>query len=1042
MSNLRGSAPQSPVRDGVQATLERVRARGRRVRALETLLRALALLTGGALALFLLDNLLGLGAATREVLGGSLLGALALVLGRALLRRAPTQLETAILLERAEPGLDNRLVNAERLALDPATPPIVLELLRAEASPLLSRLDASVVFPLERLRPVLAAAGVALALFLGYAALAPARLANAFVRFALPLRFTPPLTRTTLAVEPGNVTVVEGASVLVRARTGGAIPDGARVRVGAAAQDMRFLGGDFVCEFKAVEAPFDYQVTAGDAESDVFHVSVLSPARLARIAVAYELPAYLGLPPRTEDPSSGNLAAVEGTHVTLRATTTKPVKTIRVVASDPMLPPLSAGGATWTFLLARSATYRLEWVDADGLEGKSPTYTIACRRDEPPAVKLVEPSRSLTLAASSELTTVVQASDDFGLAALELRAAIGSREPVPVAALDLPGSPREIKASRLLPVAALGARPGDAIGLFAVARDKKGQETTSNVVQLLLADDAKVREELQAELLGIAARLRKILEAERRLRDDTVAAQALASTLAKAQAAVLEALLQVHASWTNPELRHLAARARLAAAIRGPATDAVSQILKDRTAAAASQATLISELEAVIAELEGLAARLATGDLAKTLAQAADKSQRQEAKDLLAGLKDFLSEQRKAIEETQDLKPKAGEDFTDEQKKKLEAIKQTEEKWGKYLAEKATDLSKVPPQDFSNGEVVKDLLGASSEVKQAANSLAAQATEVAVAGENAGLELAKELVENIERWLANGPDSTKWVMEEPKGPADVPMANLPSALEDLVGDLLDKEDELAEKSQDVTNSLMDSMDKGVGWAASDGPESNGSAKGITGNQQPNSNEIAGRSGEGRSGKSSGQMVGDQAVGKGGKQTPTRVTPDAYEAGRVKDSSKDASGGSTGGGKVSGGNKEGLRGAAPPPIRDKMERLAEDQADIRNTAEKAKVALEKRGYVSTDLARAVEKMKAFEGQLHSGERANYGAAAKAIAEELGAVQRTVRDQLEVTRDPMRSGSRSAREELVSQSDEAIPAEFRDAVKEYYKALSEH
>ena len=53
--------------------------------------------------------------------------------------------------------------------------------------------------------------------------------------------------------------------------------------------------------------------------------------------------------------------------------------------------------------------------------------------------------------------------------------------------------------------------------------------------------------------------------------------------------------------------------------------------------------------------------------------------------------------------------------------------------------------------------------------------------------------------------------------------------------------------------EDVTSGLGDSMDKGVGWDAMDGPISDFSAKGVTGNQLPNSNEMGGRSGEGRSG---------------------------------------------------------------------------------------------------------------------------------------------------------------------------------------------
>ena len=121
-------------------------------------------------------------------------------------------------------------------------------------------------------------------------------------------------------------------------------------------------------------------------------------------------------------------------------------------------------------------------------------------------------------------------------------------------------------------------------------------------------------------------------------------------------------------------------------------------------------------------------------------------------------------------------------------------------------------------------------------------------------------------------------------------------------------------------SDDPSSTFMDSADKGAGWGADDGPISNMSAKGVTGNQLPNNMEIGGRSGEGRNGKSDGQMVGNTAVGKGGNETPTRMTATPFENGSVNDTSKDTRGGATGGGKLAGFGQEGLRGTPPPPPR--------------------------------------------------------------------------------------------------------------------------
>jgi len=186
--------------------------------------------------------------------------------------------------------------------------------------------------------------------------------------------------------------------------------------------------------------------------------------------------------------------------------------------------------------------------------------------------------------------------------------------------------------------------------------------------------------------------------------------------------------------------------------------------------------------------------------------------------------------------------------------------------------------------------------------------------------EQLGYERAEEITTNMEKWLPDTPDREKWSQEESANDADkeAPMAELPGELEDLIGELMEEEEDLFDEMEDASSSAMDSIDKGAGWDVADGPISNMSAKGATGNRLPNTSEIGGRAGEGRSGKSSGEFVGDEAVGKGGRKTPSRLTPDPYVKGQIKDHSKDAQGGATGGGKESGQGARGSKDRPPAP----------------------------------------------------------------------------------------------------------------------------
>ena len=79
-------------------------------------------------------------------------------------------------------------------------------------------------------------------------------------------------------------------------------------------------------------------------------------------------------------------------------------------------------------------------------------------------------------------------------------------------------------------------------------------------------------------------------------------------------------------------------------------------------------------------------------------------------------------------------------------------------------------------------------------------------------------------------------------------------------------------------------------------------------------------------------------MSEEAVGKGGRKTPTRLTPDPFVKGEVKDTSKDPVGGATGGGKISGYGGEGLQGPVPDRPQNPLARLASRQAQLRNKAE--------------------------------------------------------------------------------------------------------
>ncbi len=358
------------------------------------------------------------------------------------------------------------------------------------------------------------------------------------------------------------------------------------------------------------------------------------------------------------------------------------------------------------------------------------------------------------------------------------------------------------------------------------------------------------------------------------------------------------------------------------------------------------------------------------------------------------------------------------------------------------MADKHSDLSKLPTQDFSNPSLLEELVDVQTELKMAKDALTKKTAEIAVPLEQLGAEMAKEMTTNIEKWLPDTPDRERWKLEEPitDDMKEAPMAELPGELEDIVGKLMEDEEDLFDEMEDASSSWADSIDKGAGWDAMDGPISNNSARGVTGNRLPNTSEIAGRGGEGRQGKSSGEFVGDTAVGKGGRKTPSRRTPDPYVKGRVKDVSKDPVGGATGGGKESGAGGEGLHGPVPNrPARD-LGRLAARQAQLRNRAEGVDLRFQVLKYHHLDLKKTIAAMATVEGDLKAGRYRDALRRRDVLLDGLGQSRTLLSGESLVRRDQTPNLPAEIQKEILGSMREASPRGWEELNRHYFERLT--
>ena len=1051
--------------------------------------------------LLVLDNLLSLPAGLRlplAVAGAALsgVGFFKRVFRIATTRMAPER--TAVLLEHKYKIEDNVLINTFQFngrELNAAEKPFVAQT-AARCGSLLNRIKLEDLWEREDLIRWGAGAGIVLVLWIGYVAIFPKHAFNAVGRYIVPLADRPPVASVDLSVRPGtDVTVVEGDQLEVvvdvksHKREMGIpllvwkerVPSVEAVKSGGEAVPLFAApGGDkgkYTYTFADVRRSFAFRVFADDAYSRSVHVQVKPLPRIKESFFRLTLPDYIGIGAITNPGPPASISGLAGSKLetVLVLDTAIEGGYLREAYRTNQFKP---NGSRWSVstVITNSGEYEVIMTGAGLAKSVSLARgAIRMDADQAPEVDFVTDDRNRVVTMMSKLKLEVQARDDYGLAnvTVSLRAADQQTDFKVLKKwtyIGPPGNKGPVKESFTLEIDPKTFQSDINYVIEALAWDFRPNAGPAKSRPIMLRvkslTDFKVAE---TDPLGSAiTSLRQTIAAQKKATDLTAnvktyleeVLQKKTVTARQTSMAGLQTDAQKSGHATIGEFKKSAEGTNYLARLTPLVTGEMKLVLEDipkfnekETNAIPARLTAIEKRQTyILDELTQILGKIASAkdsqsksnELAKDKDLPPDMSKEDAAKGLRDDMKKFIAEQERLLKKAKTLMDQGPEDLSKDDKDALVGeLAREESKLAKFLEDKINDFSKLPQQDFADGAVVKEANEVFQEVKKAEGALFDKKVELAVPAEQGGIENAKKLVQNLEKWLPSTPDTTKWKMEEANAPADVAMAELPAELEDIVGDLIDKEEEMTEDVEDVTSPWMDSGDKGIGWDAADGPISDMSAKGVTGNQLPNKNEVGGRSGEGREGRSSGQMVEETAEGKGGRETPTRVSPSPFEPGQVKDSNKESKGGATGGGKQSGFAGEGLRGTPPPPSPDssKLPRLAEAQAKLRQEAENIALKLRKFNIPTGDLEASINAMKRMESAMAKKNGLEVRRSFSQALNNLSAAKKSIRAEATVNREKASKLPGWQRDEIRSGLKEGVPKGYEQMIGEYFRALAE-
>ncbi|MDP6544549.1 MAG: hypothetical protein QGH60_11195 [Phycisphaerae bacterium] len=854
--------------------------------------------------------------------------------------------------------------------------------------------------------------------------------------------------------------------------------------------------GKFTRDLNAVMSDLHYAVVIGTdrwpEDKPYYTIKVMRDIKVKSHLLVYTFPPYTRKEPTKVADSGGVIEAPIGSTVRMKIVLSNPVPKIALEVKGAAATEMQSSDDQKTFTATlpvdADGGYRMSLQDEQGrtirrlpdpaarhagaaapVVGKimDDYYPIRAVPDAPPKVTFLLPGRDLTVAPGTKVRMKIKVTDKFGLENVTLFVGKSDGQAASVLSRGLKGAADELIEYEYTVPADLPDDGTVVLGYNATTTDQRNlpklkltpQTSASKTFKITVQDAKKLAEQSAKRYQELRKKLLEILRMQLSQRVNTAICKTKHTKLPEinktgeeifaGQKAVRDGML-----WLLTKHKFdqdmLVIQQELARLFTNEAKTAIDQArilvtlgaMSRRNEAcnklAVSQHKIIEALQSMLAIMPELVGKKDK----KTATAAGDLPPDVQAK--LAALKtkleQFAEGQKKVIEAAERLTKTPVDTFQEEEEKILSDLKAAEDNWEKFINEAMADFSKLAEQDFSNPAMLKELLSVKCDVTMAKDALSKKAAEIAVAAAGSAKTKAEKEMDNLEKWLPDEPDRAKWSMEAPAGGQEnIEMPDLPDELEDLVGDLLEEEEDLFEEMADVSSKATDSGEKGLGWDALDGPISSMAAKGVTGNQLPNPSEISGRSGEGRQGKSTGEFVEDKAVGKGGRRTPTRLTPEPFSKGEVDDKGSEAEGGSTGGGKISGSGAEGLEGPVPPEIKKGLKRLSGKQAALINKAEQIRGRFKVTDHSNLRLFHAITLMNRVKDDL---DKFRYHNALRARKEVVGALQDTamlLSGNVDVQADVSASMPKYIRDDIADAMKGTLPEEFREVLKQYYRRL---
>ena len=412
------------------------------------------------------------------------------------LRRQVSDARVALYLEEHEPSLRSIIVSAvdaNQSSAQNTSPQLVTGLVE-QALDACARVQFGQAVEQQKLRQAASKLGIVLLVIVGLTATPPDFLRHGASALLMPWTNASQYSPYRIELAPGNIEIARGGDQLISAEIVGF--DGDDVLLfssddsGQSWQQVNMLSSDNAGLYESflfdLDHAVDYYVSGAGQQTGTYRIEVADIPAISKISLRYHFPAYTMLEPEVSE-GSGDISALRGTRVEVQI---KPTMNIPggalLLNNGERIDLVKNDSEDWIgeITVAQNDGYKVSLQRASGIAVEaSSEFRITALDDMHPTVSILSPGRDVKVSMIEEPIMNFRATDDQGIAQLELVLSVNGAAEQRIELLQSGLSPdtnRQFDAEHIIFLEELDLHPGDLISYYVQTEDQAPDQESRN----------------------------------------------------------------------------------------------------------------------------------------------------------------------------------------------------------------------------------------------------------------------------------------------------------------------------------------------------------------------------------------------------------------------------------------------------------------------------------------------------------------------------------------------------------------------------------